>query len=459
VLSASQAGLPNSLRTADKLRFMPRIGLAYRPFSNDKTAIRAGYGTYNITTLGAIFYALTGTLQAGTQQYDNQQTSTGPLYQWPAYSNGGSGYGAPTYGTAYFGTANDIHFKDPLSQQWSFSVDQQLPFGIGARASYIGMKTKHLVWAPNYNDMSYSTTVAAVDRPLSDRPFPNWGRVNNRASSANSSYNAFQMEANRRFRNGLSFDSTYTLAKNMADNQAHQQSFADENGGSRATYYLDRSIDYGEVYGTRRHRWITTALYDLPMGKGRWIGSNWSGLANAALGGWRLSNIFVWQTGPFITPYFSGGDPSGTGSGTIYHRQQYPDVASNWVPANQSAANWINPGSYICPGLSGWTPGSSCNIGSGSGSPLPIGRFGNSRPGSVVGPGTVNLSTGLSKAFVFTERVQLKAGATFTNILNHTNLADPSLNIASGNFGKIDSARGSDFGGNRTGQVFMRLEF
>ena len=75
----------------------------------------------------------------------------------------------------------------------------------------------------------------------------------------------------------------------------------------------------------------------------------------------------------------------------------------------------------------------------------------------------VNLSTGLSKQFAITERVHLKAGASFTNVLNHPNLADDSnhfnLNILSGDFGQISAARGSDFGGSRTGQVFLRLDF
>ena len=233
VLSASQAGLPNSLRTTDKLRFMPRLGLAYRPFNNDRTVFRAGAGMYNVTTLGSIFYALTGTIQAGTQTFPNQESSSGPAYQWPAYTAGGSGYGAPQYGTDYFGTANDIHFHDPLAYQWNVSADHEFAGGVALRASYIGLRTNHLVWAPSYNDMGYSSTTSALDRPLTDRPFPNWGILNDRHSSANALYNSFQLEARRRFRNGLTFNSTYTLAKNMADNQAHQQSFADENGGSR----------------------------------------------------------------------------------------------------------------------------------------------------------------------------------------------------------------------------------
>src|SRR5581483_9911931 len=58
VLSASQAGLPEGLRTWSKLRFMPRFGFAYRPFNNEKTVIRGGFGIYNDAAMGSIYYAL-----------------------------------------------------------------------------------------------------------------------------------------------------------------------------------------------------------------------------------------------------------------------------------------------------------------------------------------------------------------------------------------------------------------
>ena len=57
------------------------------------------------------------------------------------------------------------------------------------------------------------------------------------------------------------------------------------------------------------------------------------------------------------------------------------------------------------------------------------------------------------------EGVRLRAEGTFTNVLNHTNLADPILDVTSPAFGTITQARGSDFGGNRTGQVSMKVEF
>jgi len=55
--------------------------------------------------------------------------------------------------------------------------------------------------------------------------------------------------------------------------------------------------------------------------------------------------------------------------------------------------------------------------------------------------------------------MQLRFEGTFTNILNHTNLGDPNMNISSPNFGQISNTIGTDFGGARTGQIDVRLEF
>ena len=85
VLSASQAGLPESLRTAPR-RFMPRFGFAYRPFDN-KTVFRGGFSVYNTEVLGSIYYALTGTLQSATYTYNNSITNGVPAIQWPNVSS------------------------------------------------------------------------------------------------------------------------------------------------------------------------------------------------------------------------------------------------------------------------------------------------------------------------------------------------------------------------------------
>ncbi len=484
VLSDSQAGLPSGLRYAQTKRIMPRFGFAYRPFNDSRTAIRGGFAMYNITSMGASFYSLTGTLQAGTTEYANSQTATGPAYTWPSiYAGQGASSNAGNYGTAYFGTANQINWKDPYSEQYTLSVDHVLGNGYGIRVSYIGLETHDLVWAPNLNDLpATSNSVSAYNQPLSARPFPNWGEINTRANGANSSYDSLQIDVNHRTSNGLTFDSNYTLAKNEADNQGPQDTgFSGEVGGSRASWNGNREVDFGQVYGTRRNRWSTTMVYELPVGRGKKFGSNMTRVEDAFLGGWQISNIFLWESGPFLTPYFDAGegDPSGTGSGLASNyqggsysdRPQHVDRVGPEAPINRRRSNWLNKTSYVCPGDPKWEPGNPCLTGAAPGATQtfadgtidtalpPIGRFGNAQVGSIVGPGMVNLSSGVSKYFLITERVKLRAEGTFTNVLNHTNLSDPNLDISNPNFGTITTARGSDFGGSRTGQVSMRLEF
>lgn len=480
VVDNSQAGLPSGLKTVPTKRFMPRFGFAFRPFNNDRTAIRAGFGMYNITSLGSIFYSLTGTLQSATTQYSNSETASGPAYAWPQiFAGQGVSSASGALGTAYFGTANDVHWKDPYSEQYALSLDHEFGNGYGARISYIGMETHDLVWAPNLNDLPHtSSTTSAYNQPLTARPFPNWGVINTRSTGANASYNSLQLDVSHHYINGLTFDSSYTLAKNLADNQGpNNTSFSGETGGSRASWNWNRSVDFGNVYGTRRNRWNTTLVYQLPVGRGARFGSGMNRMEDMLLGGWQVSSIFLWQTGPYLTPYFPGGnvDPSGTGSGLTGNfqggsypgRPQHPDRVASPVPRSQGRANWINKGAYICPGGEGsWQPGDTCNVGGttadaqGNTVPVaPIGRFGNAQVGSLEGPGTVNLSTGLFKTFRITEGIHLRAEGTFANVLNHTNLNDPILDVSSPQFGVITQARGSDFGSARSGQVSMRLEF
>ncbi len=299
VLSNSVAGLPSGLRTAPKTRLMPRFGFAYRPFGDNKTAIRGGAGFYTITTLGSSFFSLTGTLQSNVRTFTNQQTSTGPQIVFPATSNSGTGLSAPSYGSATFGTANDVNWHDPYSLQWNLSIDRDLGKDWSLRASYIGMHSVHLVWAPDLNVMSYSTTTIATKRPLSDRPFPNWQSINNRSTSATAIYHSLQLELSHHFHAGLSMNAAYTLAKNLSDNQVpNKPGFAPENGGGKSTYLYNRNIDFGDVYGTRRNRFIQTAVFQIPFGRGQRFGSGINRWADALVGGWQLSNIFLWQTGP-----------------------------------------------------------------------------------------------------------------------------------------------------------------
>jgi hypothetical protein len=71
----------------------------------------------------------------------------------------------------------------------------------------------------------------------------------------------------------------------------------------------------------------------------------------------------------------------------------------------------------------------------------------------------VNLSSGLSKSFTLTRGFKFRLEGTFTNVLNHTNLGDPVMDLSSSSFGQITGAISSDLGGARTGQVSARIDF
>ena len=367
----------------------------------------------------------------------------------------------------------DTNWHDPYSLQSDLSIDHDFGHNIGARISYVGLHTWHLVWQPEYNQLPKSSTTLSSSQPQSARPFPNFYAITARSTAAQADYHSVQGEISHRLNNGLSFDTTYTYAKNLADNQGTNgayavtpASFVDEQGGYNPTDSYNQHQDYGNVSGTRRHRWLSTAIYELPVGRGKHFGNNMNRFADLAVGGWQLSNILLLQSGSFLTAYLPNYDidPSGTGSGPHDGANQRPDRNGNGNAGPHTRSAFFNSNAFACPGQTGYaslapsaaTGVTPCDVGVGS---LPIGRFGTESQGDLTGPRTVSLSSGVSKSITIVEGVKLRGEATFTNVLNHTNLADPKNDISQSSFGQITQSRGSDFGGNRTGQLSLKLEF
>ena len=267
-LTASEAGYPENLRFPDRNNFNPRLGFAWRPFNDTKTSIRGGFGVYTMTILGNIFYSLTGVHGSDIREFNNSLTNGQLAFRWPQVSTGGTGVGTPVYGNAYFGTAVEPTFKDPYMMQYSLSVERDLGWNTGLRVSYIGSRSVQLPWSPDLNQPAVSTT-AYASRPLTDRPFPYWGRIYSRDSGASGVYNSMQTEFSKRYGQGLVFNTAWTWAKNLSDAGGSSNEFAADNGGGRVANSLDRRSDRANVGPTRRHRWITSAIYELPFGRGK----------------------------------------------------------------------------------------------------------------------------------------------------------------------------------------------
>jgi hypothetical protein len=206
---------------------------------------------------------------------------------------------------------------------------------------------------------------------------------------------------------------------------------------------------------------LLNLVYELPFGKGRSFMSNSNRFIDTVLGGWQISSIVTLQSGPFLTPTVSVGDPSGTLAAS--RGAQRPDRvgAAFGSVSNPTANQWLNRADFFCPGR---TPGAAnqydCVVGVVPGRDVaPIGRFGNSGVGIVVGPGTFGWNMGMMKQVRLTEKVSFRIEGSFTNVPNWTNLGDPILNVNDNAFGVIRGARGVDFGAGRSGQVGARLQF
>jgi hypothetical protein len=441
-ITASQDHLPQSLRNTYERNFQPRFSLAYRPFNDTKTVIRAGFGVFTVTNLGPLSFNNSGNPTSALHTYTNSEVNGSPLIQFPNTA-------PPTVGVQYGGggldQGVDPNYRDPQANQWNFTVERQLTGNDSLRVSYVGMHTYRLSITEDLNQIPasitpYQTTAAS---PYVDprAPYHNWFELYSTFNAGEANYNAIEVEESHKMSHGLYFDANYTLAKNLADNQGDTPAaFAGEvNYGTPIANRFDVRGDYGNVEGTRRQRFLFTGLYQLPLGQGRTF-LNTGGWKNALLGGWEMTNVTLLETGPWLTPSISDSyDQSNT---NVVNRGAYlrPDQVSADLYRGQSRAHYFNLGAFAP-------------------TPAGAGRFGNAGVGILQGPGTATASLGIAKVFNLTERVRVRFESTFTNVFNHTNFAPPATQIDNPTFGVLSAPQTAENAGNRTGQLALRVDF
>jgi hypothetical protein len=442
-ITASQDHLPQSLRNTYKRNFQPRVSLAYRPFNDTRTVIRAGFGIFTVTNLGPLSFNNSGNPTSALHTYTNSGTVTSPLIQFPNTAPATVGV---QYGGGGLDQGVDPNYRDPQANQWNVTVERQIASNDSLRVSYVGMHTYRLNLTEDLNQIPASTTPYQTTSasPYVDprAPYQNWFTLYSTFNAGEANYNALQVEENHKMSHGLYFSANYTLAKNLADNQGDTPAAnaGELNYGIPIANRFDVHSDYGNVEGTRRNRFLFTGLYQLPVGEGRAF-MNAGGWKNAVLGGWELTTVTLLETGPWLTPSISDSfDQSNT---NVVNRGAFsrPDQVSTNFYQGQSRTQMFN--------LAAFAP-----------TPAGAGRFGNAGVGILQGPGTAAAGLGLAKVFRVTEGVRMRFESTFTNVFNHTNFAPPATQIdIPSTFGVLSAPQTAENAGNRTGQLALRVEF
>ncbi len=387
VLTASQAGLSQNLHYTNKTDIGPRAGFAWRATADGKTVIRGGYGRFIEIPLGSILgggYAI----HSANQGFYNQSIVNGqPALTFPDPFP--ANLAQP--GSQFFQQASALHYKEGIVQQWNLTIERDLGFDTGLRLSYDGNHGSDLGVQVNLGQLAPNNIgFAAASKSLK---YPDFGEVESEVNGGRQNYEAFTAALNKRFSRGVQFLASYTFSKNLSDAQSYNPSgFASEAGGI-ATYVNDFNIDYGNVAYTRRNRFLSTFLYQLPFGRKGMLLTNANGLVDHLVGGWELAGVLVFQSGPFLTVTTPGADPSGTGFTQITGNGRADIISGvSLYPAVRTTSQWLNPAAFAVP-------------------PNNVGRFPTSAVGIANGPGIQSVSLSLMKAIAFTERLHFSVGA------------------------------------------------
>ncbi len=405
-------------------QFQPRIGIAYDPFKDGKTVMRAGFGIFN----DFVDYA-------GNAQGQLQWNAPQPVLNTYFGNALAPGYLTPiefptcascTVGGPYIGLVTGIlgPMKSPTSLQWHAEIERQLPGNFNVTLNYSGSNSTHIPrkMEANYNlpcgtdanglpifptQFPFPPTCAAVGTGAPGVAGQAFSLYSKRFD-ATANYNAVTAQVSRKISSVITFSSSYTFAKALSESDSVNSGNVLTGIAAASQYPAMKGWDRSESLFSIRHRFTENVIINLPFGKGRQYLSNAAGVEQALLGGWQLTSLGTFQSGmPFSV--LAGYGITGVGDNI-----DFPDRL-NQISANTTTGDinhWINTAAYV-----EQTPG----------------HLGNSARNSAKGPGFSSLDFGIGKDFSITERIGLKFRTDMFNVLNHPNFGLPgSIQLFSG---------------------------
>jgi hypothetical protein len=461
----------------DKTAFEPRLGLAWKPWGREKTVLRAGYAIYHDSAWSqgaqglwqnppyyaeSDFFGFGGACtfpNAACAKTYGLTPSAQPIFP-TALSAGSAQTGfqtfnsMPTDPTKFSGTilAQNTDFKLGRVQQFNVNVERQLPGEIVLTVGYAGSRSSHILIFGNNLNVATPTacgTVAgytlgcgpggkAIGLPYPAFPFSTIANISDQGTAH---YNGLQVKAETKSsRYGIYALIGYTYSRTYDDGPT------DGLGTTiGATYYPLpnwQKLDWALSQINLNHNFTASVIYDLPIGKGKRFGRDWSGPVNTILGNWQATVIEKITTGfpvlvvNSVNGFSFSGAPFGAGvnfqnNGNSFIR---PDLVGDpnkggggpGCPAQvHTVANWFNPCAFAFPAN---------------------GELGNASRAPVSGPGFVNSDFSLIKQFALPwENMGLNFRAEFFNLFNHPQFGLPVsqvsgyADIAASGFGAINS--------------------
>lgn len=445
----------------------PRIGFAYQALP--KLVLRGGYGIYyglqgaQMSAGMALGYTIgtswSPTLDSGLTRYATLSDPFPDGYNLPFGNTLGL---ATALGQNVSGTIRDWNVN-PYFQQWSFSIQRELPANAVVEAAYSGSRGVHLgaggnenlnQIAPQYHSLGtdLNTMVAnpfygVITDPISTlskatvqrsqllRPYPHFTSVSGLPAPpvANSYYHALQLKYTKRYSHGLSVSSHYTFSKLIDDNSLNSTTASYMGGTTSIQSWWDLSLERAVSLNDVTHRAVVDFTYELPVGRGRKLGTNWNRWVDGVLGGWQFNGIAVLQSGFPLVPALS--------SGILPDASQRPNLLSDpgkSGPIQGRLTQYLDPNAFSRPAA--YTLGNAPRTLS-----------------TVRAPGSRGIDFSLFKHIYFDgeRRRSLQIRAEAFNATNSPMFGAPNMTFGSTSFGLISSQANAP----RDLQLALKLSF
>jgi len=291
----------------------------------------------------------------------------------------------------------------PTVIAWTFKIEQQIAPNTALGVGYVGSHGYHELLSADVNEpfptiLANGSIYYPTGAPLAN---PALANTTTWLSEGLSSYNALEIDVNRRFARGFQVRGNYTFSKSLDDGTALNSSVG-ANAPGFVMYPLDPKLDWSRSNSDARHIASINASYELPLGRKA------RGVLQKLAAGWALSGIETVQSGFPFTPQL-GFNPSNNGD------TRNP-VRPSWNPAFTGSVieggpnQYFNPDAFVLP---------------------PTGTYGNVGRNVLTGPGLATTDFSLAKIATISERVRAQFRAEFFNIFNRANFASPNAVVFS----------------------------